>query len=105
MDTDNGPGTSDQRDNPLSNPSMNVGPVPSNPAGTKRKAEEADSDPVIMTDADISCVGISDMCAPEVTEVRALHDNCEFHDETSGELLNPELVAQGCREELKRFEI
>ena len=53
---------------------------------------------------EISLVGLSDMCAPEVTDIMEYHNEHEFYDETSGEVLDPLLVAQACQEELKRFE-
>ena len=53
---------------------------------------------------ELSLVGLSDMCAPEVTDIMEYHNEHEFYDETSGEALDPLLVAQACQEELKRFE-
>ena len=48
--------------------------------------------------------GFSDMCAPEVNDILKYHDGYEFFDENSGEYLNPRLVVQACRDELKIFE-
>ena len=44
------------------------------------------------------------MCAPEVEEIKSYHDGFDFYAEGTYQLLDSNLVALGCEEELKRFD-
>ena len=71
------------------------------------KRQREDEEPAGKADnpmEDISFVGLSDMCAPEVNDILQYHNGYEFFDETSGEALDPVLVARACQDELNRFE-
>ena len=52
---------------------------------------------------DNSFIGLSDMCVPEAEDIAKSHNGYSLFDDTSGEMLDPLLVAKGCQEELQRF--
>ena len=67
--------------------------------GVKRKRDSDNNDM-----DDINFMGLSDMCAPEVKHIIEYQDGYDFYDESSGEWLSPQLVAEACQEELKMFD-
>ena len=52
---------------------------------------------------DISFMGLPDMCMDSKWDMNYYHDDVEFYDDTTDELLDSTLVHEGCQEELRRF--